>query len=96
MERSLKIFIVSTIFSFFTNTINTDLGPQTSDNFELGFRHAFSDALYANINLFRLDTRKEIFFNPVTFSNDNLDGKTRREGVEFRTAFPRADWRLGC
>ena len=79
--------VLDEIFSYFTNTINTDLRPQTSDNFEIGIRHAFSKALYVNINLFRLDTKQEIFFNPVTFSNENLDHETRRDGIELTAGY---------
>jgi iron complex outermembrane receptor protein len=74
--------VLDELFSFFTNTINTDLVPQNSDNFEIGIRHHFSKSVFANVNLFRLDTRNEIFFNPTTFANENLDGETRRDGVE--------------
>ena len=45
-------------------TIDTRLNPQASDDFELGLRHYFSDNIYAHINLFRIDTKREIFFNP--------------------------------
>lgn len=79
--------VLDEIFSFFTNTINAGLAPQTSDNFEIGVRHYFTDAIYANVNLFRLDTKDEIFFNPVTFANENLDAKTRREGVEVTAGY---------
>ena len=75
------------LFSFFTNTINTDLVPQTSDNFELGIRHTFTKGLYTNINFFRLDTKNEIFFNLNTFANENLDAETRRDGVEVLLGF---------
>jgi iron complex outermembrane receptor protein len=74
--------VLDEIFSFFTNTINEDLAPQTSDDYEIGVRHHFTDNIYANLNLFRLNTKDEIFFNPTTFSNENLDAKTRRQGVE--------------
>ncbi len=70
------------LFNFFNNTINSDLGPQESDNFEVGFRHRFTQAIKGNLNFFRLDTDDEIFFNPATFSNENLRDETRRQGVE--------------
>jgi outer membrane receptor protein involved in Fe transport len=34
------------------------------------------------VNFFRTNTEDEIFFNPATFANENLDGETRRQGVE--------------
>jgi iron complex outermembrane receptor protein len=79
--------LLDELFSFFTNTISTDLVPQTSDNFELGLRHYFTKSLYADVNLFRLDTKNEIFFNSTTFANENLDAETRRDGLEVLLGF---------
>jgi iron complex outermembrane receptor protein len=81
-SRSFRYPVLDELYSFFTNTINTALTPQTSNDYEAGVRHYFSDDLYAHVNVFRLDTDEEIFFNPVTYQNENLDGKTRRDGVE--------------
>ena len=61
--------------------------PQTSDDYEIGIRHWITDNVYANLNLFRLDTRDEIFFNPVTFDNENLDAETRRQGIEVSAGY---------
>ena len=52
---------------------------------------------YAQINLFRIDTDDEILYNPTGGSfgfgaNENLDGKTRREGVEFAVSLQPVDW----
>ena len=80
-SRSFRYPVLDEIFSFFTNTINKDLGPQTSDDYEFGIRHYFTDSFYANINLSRIDTKDEILYNPTSFANENLDGKTRRDGV---------------
>jgi len=81
-SRSFRYPVIDELFSFFRNTIDTDLVPQTSDDFELGIRHHFTKSLYAKVNVFRIDTEDEIFFNPTTFSNENLDGDTRRDGIE--------------
>lgn len=81
-SRGFRYPVLDELYSFFTNTINTSLVPQTSDNYEAGARHYFSDDIFLHANVFRLDTDNEIFFNPVTFQNENLDGKTRRDGVE--------------
>lgn len=79
--------VLDELFSFFTNTINPDLVPQTSDDYEIGVRHWFTDTIYGNLNVFRLETKDEIFFNPNTFANENLDAKTRRDGVEVSAGF---------
>lgn len=81
-SRSFRYPLLDELFSFFNNSINTALVPQTSDNYELGVRHYFDDRFFVHANVFRLDTAREIFFNPVTFQNENLDGKTRRDGIE--------------
>lgn len=81
-SRSFRYPVLDEIFSYFNNTINTDIVPQTSDDYELGVRHYFSESLFAGLNVFRIDTKDEILFNPTTFENINLDGKTRRDGVE--------------
>ncbi len=79
--------VLDEIFSFSRNIINSNLRPQTSDNYELGIRHYFTDNLYANLNLFRLDTSDEIFYNSAAFANENLDAKTRRDGIEVAAGF---------
>jgi len=83
-SRSFRYPVLDEFFSFFTNTINTDLTPQRSDDYEFGIRQNITEDLYASINFFRIDTKDEIFFNPnpMIYSNENLDGKTRRDGVE--------------
>jgi iron complex outermembrane receptor protein len=80
--RSFRYPVLDELFSFFTNSVATNLNHQISDDYELGARHDFSETLHGKINLFRIDTNNEIFFNPNTFANENLDGKTRRDGVE--------------
>ena len=80
--RSFRYPLLDELYSFVTNTVNTGLVPQTSDDYEAGARCYFSDKAYAHLNFFRINTRNEIFFNPMTFTNENLDGKTRRYGTE--------------
>lgn len=81
-SQSFRYPLLDEIFSFFTNTVSTTLLPQTSNDYEFGLRYAMNKTFYANINLFRIDTDDEIFLNPITFNNENLDGTTRRDGVE--------------
>jgi iron complex outermembrane receptor protein len=83
--ESFRYPVLDEIFDFFTNTIDTTLIPQTSDNYEMGIRHYFTQNLWAGLNLFRIDTEDEIFFNPTKGffgANDNFDDETRRDGVE--------------
>lgn len=85
-SRSFRYPVLDELFSFFRNTINSNLVSQKSDDYEIGIKHYFSDGLYANVNLFRINTDDEIFFNANSFANENLDGKTRRDGVEISAA----------
>lgn len=81
-SKSFRYPVLDEMFSFFRSTINTRLISQRSDDYELGIRYYFTDNIYAQANLFRIDTDNEIFFNPAVFANENLDGTTRRDGVE--------------
>jgi iron complex outermembrane receptor protein len=80
--RSFRFPVFDEMFSFFTNTLDTTIRPQTSDGYEIGLKHSFSETLGANINFFHSDTTDEIFYNSVSFANENLDGRNRRRGVE--------------
>src|SRR4030066_960153 len=91
-SRSFRYPLLDELYSFFTNTVNTNLIPQTSDNYELGIRHYFTDEVYSHINFFRINSGNEIFFNPLTYTNENLDGMTRRDGVEVSFSAKAARW----
>jgi len=91
-SKSFRHPLLDELYSFFTNIVNTDIRPQTTNNYEIGIRHYFNDKLYAHLNLFRLDTDQEIFFNPVTYTNENLDGTTRRDGIEISLSAQPVDW----
>jgi iron complex outermembrane receptor protein len=82
-SQGFRYPVIDELYSFFTNTISATLAPQSSDNIEVGVRHHFSEGFSAKLNFFRIETEDEIYYNPVAFANQNLDGKTRRDGVEF-------------
>lgn len=87
--KSFRYPVLDEYFSFFTNTVSTTLMPQRSDNFEIGVSHDITERISAQVNLFRIDTEQEIFYNANSFANENLDGETRRDGVEISvTASP--------
>ena len=91
-SRSFRYPLLDELYSFITNTVNTSLDPQTSDSYEAGVRYYVTDTVYTHINVFRLDTDREIFFNPLTFTNENLDGMTRRDGIEITCDAQAAKW----
>jgi iron complex outermembrane receptor protein len=61
--------------------VNPDMKPQVGYHYELGLRYAFTDQIEANLTVFWMDLKNEIFFNPQTFTNENFP-KTRRQGIE--------------
>jgi len=80
--RSFRYPVLDELYSFFTNTVNTGLLNQNSDDFELGVKIPFSSKRYGNVSFFRVDTKNEIFYNALSYANMNMDGLTRREGME--------------
>ncbi len=91
-SRSFRYPVLDELYSFFTNTVNTEMLPQTSDGYELGIRHYFTDEIYSHINFFRIDTDNEIIYNPISYVNENLDGITRRDGIEFSLSAKILKW----
>jgi len=57
------------------------LRPQTGRHWQIGVRHRFGKRLTVGVTAFRIDTRNEIFFDPVTFQNTSYE-ETRRRGLE--------------
>lgn len=64
-----------------TIQINSAMKTQTGYHYEMGIRNIFNDWMEGNLTLFWMDLRDEIFYNPLTFSNENYP-KTRRRGME--------------
>ncbi|MCX7913567.1 MAG: TonB-dependent receptor [Thermodesulfovibrionales bacterium] len=92
--KGFRYPLLDELYSFITNTINTGLKPQSSDTYEIGVRHYFTDSNYIHFNLFKINTKSEIFFNPISFNNENLDGKTKREGIEIALSSKFSEWLL--
>ncbi|UCH82138.1 MAG: TonB-dependent receptor [Nitrospiraceae bacterium] len=95
--KSFRYPVLDELFNFITNSIDTTLTPQTSDDYEIGLRHYVTKTSYAQINVFRIETDDEILYNPTGGSfgfgaNENLDGKTRRDGVEFAISMQPVEW----
>ena len=80
--RGFRNPVLDEYFSFITNTVSTTLEPQRSYDYQVGVRYYLGDNFFFHINLFRLETEREIFYNPNTYANENLDGRTKREGIE--------------
>jgi iron complex outermembrane recepter protein len=81
-KRSFRFPVSDELIQFFpTFQVNPSIKPQTGYHYEAGIRHAFTDQIEGNLTLFWVDLRNEIFFNPLTFTNENLSN-TRRQGIE--------------
>ena len=81
-KRSFRFPVSDELIQFFpTFQVNPSIKPQTGYHYEAGIRHAFTDQIEGNLTLFWVDLRNEIFFNPLTFTNENLP-KTQRQGLE--------------
>jgi iron complex outermembrane receptor protein len=82
INHSFRFPAVDEYFSVFaTPPINTSLRPQDILSYEAGIKHNFKDRLECDLSLFRMNVENELFFNPLTFANENYL-KTRHEGVE--------------
>jgi iron complex outermembrane receptor protein len=84
-NKSFRYPLLDELFNFVS--IDTSLVAQESDDYEFGIRHVFEDDLWVHAALFRIQTENEIFYNPIGGpfgfgGNENLDGKTQRDGVE--------------
>ena len=91
-SRSFRFPVLDELYSYITNTINTSLLPQTANDYEIGIKHSFSNRFSAHLNVFKIDTDQEIFYNPVLYENENLDGTTHREGAELSFEVNATDW----
>ncbi|MFC1867900.1 TonB-dependent receptor [Thermodesulfobacteriota bacterium] len=60
---------------------NTDLQPQKGKHYELGVKHYFTPYINGTLTLFRAKIDNEIFYNPLTFSNENHP-ETLHQGME--------------
>jgi iron complex outermembrane receptor protein len=71
--------------------VNPAMKPQRGYDYETGLRYAFKDKFEGKLTFFWIDTHDEIFFNPVTFTNENYP-KSRRQGVELSAKVMPLTW----
>jgi iron complex outermembrane receptor protein len=79
-NKSFRFPLTDELFSSFSG-LNADLKPQEGKHYELGIRHYFSKKLSATATLYRAKFDNEIFYNPLTFTNENHP-ETLHRGVE--------------
>jgi iron complex outermembrane receptor protein len=92
IKRSFRFPVSDELIQFFpTFQVNPGMKPQTGYHYEAGVRHAFTDQIETSLTLFWIETRDEIFFNPVTYTNENFP-KTRRQGIEIGAKVRPLQW----
>lgn len=94
--KSFRYPLFDEMFSYFDSSINTALTTQTSRHWEAGTQFDLVQDLAFAFNLFRIETDDEIFYNPVTFANENLDGDTLRSGFEIKLNYLHDGWAAGA
>jgi iron complex outermembrane receptor protein len=83
LNRSFRFPAPDEYFSAFANPpINTSLKPQAALSYEAGIKHRILRRIECGLTIFRMHVRNELFYNPLTFANENYD-KTRHDGIEF-------------
>jgi iron complex outermembrane receptor protein len=92
VKRSFRFPVSDELIQYFpTFQVNPEIKPQTGYQYEAGIRHAFTDQIEANLTLFWIETRNEIFYNPLTFTNETFP-KTRRQGIEVGSSARPLPW----
>jgi iron complex outermembrane receptor protein len=98
-SRGFRYPVLDELFNFVSNSVNTALTPQVSRDYETGVRYRYDEHLGMNLNYFQIDTDHELFYDPQGGpsgfgANVNLDGETRRRGVEVSAQFAVKDLTL--
>ncbi len=82
VKRSFRFPVSDELIQYFPLfQINSSIKAQKGYHYEAGIRHAFTDRVEGILTFFWMDLRDELFFNPMTFSNENYP-RTRRRGLE--------------
>ncbi|MBF0263161.1 MAG: TonB-dependent receptor [Magnetococcales bacterium] len=84
-SRSFRFPLLDEFFVFDTTTfmvnVNTAIRPQRVQEWQGGWRHTWNPTLKGEINLFRLLTRDEIYYDLMAGVNTNLDSTVVRDGL---------------
>jgi iron complex outermembrane receptor protein len=85
-SRNFRYPLLDELFDIFTNTFNANLTSQTGDDIEVGILFQSAADMTLGLTVFRTETENEIYYNPFTFTNANLDGDGIRQGVEMKAS----------
>jgi iron complex outermembrane receptor protein len=64
-----------------TGGLNLDLAPQIGNNYEIGIKDDSLKCVGVKADLFLMDLKHELYFDPMTFANSVYE-RTRHQGVE--------------
>ena len=98
---SFRFPVLDEIFNFIDNSASTTLKPQNSKNIEAGAMIGMLEGMTLAVNMFRIETEDEIFYNPSGGpfgfgANENLDGESTRQGFEVKWAYHYKGWITGA
>lgn len=65
------------------------INPERGWSMDIGGDWRFLEEFSVGAAAYISETSKELYYDPVTFKNDNLNGTVRREGVDFNLAWER-------
>ena len=74
--------------------LNTDIKHQQATNYEIGVKDFSFDWLDLNADLFFMDVKSEIYYDPSQFLNTNYRPKTRHYGLEVEADFSFFDGKI--
>ena len=74
--------------------LNKDIKHQQGINYEIGIKDLTFDWLHVNADLFLMDVKNEIYYDPYTFNNANYKPKIRHYGLELETMLNLFEGRL--
>lgn len=67
----------------FPEVLRSDLKPQRGNNYEVGIKDNSFGPLEMDASYYLMDISKEIYYDPITFQNENY-GKTIHHGLELK------------
>ncbi len=92
IKRSFRFPATDELIQFFpVFQVNPAITPQRGYHYEAGVRYFVTDQIEANLALFWIETKDELFFNPLTFTNENFP-ETRRLGFEVGARMKPFSW----
>ncbi|NQT33100.1 MAG: TonB-dependent receptor [Candidatus Omnitrophica bacterium] len=77
-SRSFRFPATDEFYSVFLGTVDTGLKQQVADTLEVGVKDHSWRYLQCNANLYFMEVDNEIYYDPVTWSNDNYECINRR------------------